>query len=563
MVKTMSINIYQIFTRLFRNDNGQNISNGDINQNGCSKFNHFDAKAISEIKNMGFTHVWLTGVIRHACTTSYPDNNILADYAPIVKGNAGSPYAIKDYFDVAPDLADVVPNRMQEFESMLKRFHDQGLKVIIDFVPNHVARQYKSDQKPEGLTELGENDDINVDFSPHNNFYYIPYEQFRLPEGINPTEKEKYIEYPAKATGNNVFRSQPVINDWYETVKLNYGINFKDGAKAHFDPIPSTWYRMYEILKFWADKQIDGFRVDMADMVPMAFWCWVIPKIKAEFPEITFTAEAYQPFDYKDYIEKAKFDWLYDKEQFYNTVRSIIEEKNIAAAVSQVWKEQEGLEKHLLRFLENHDEHRIASDYFAKNPEKAKAAMVLTATMHTGPLMIYFGQEIGVKGMDTEGFSGRDGKTTIFDYWKVEEYQKWVNNGKFNTDYLDNHTIELRNWYLDLINLRNKYSVIAKGSFYDLMWVNENHKNDYYFYFRHDNDTILFFAIIFNLDNTQTIDINIPNHTLKHMGYAIDQTLKLNPVFESPQNIRINKETESQTINLTINKATGYVFEII
>jgi glycosidase len=558
----MAVNIYQIFTRLFRNDDGKNIANGSIQDNGCSKFNHFDKNAITAIKEMGFTHVWLTGVIRHACTTSYPAYQIEADYAPIVKGKAGSPYAIKDYFDVAPDLAENIPNRMQEFKLMLERFHTHDLKIIIDFVPNHLARQYKSTSKPEGISELGQFDDQSHEFLPTNNFYYLPYQQFTLPDGIQPLEKEQYLEYPAKATGNNVFRSQPDITDWYETIKLNYGVNFKEGAKPYFDPQPPTWYRMYEILKYWAEKGIDGFRVDMADMVPMSFWQWVVPKIKNDFPEIIFVAEAYQPSEYKEYIHKAKFDYLYDKEQFYNTVRSVIEGKNYPGAISQVWKEQEGLEKHLLRFLENHDEQRIASDFFAKEPAKAKAAMVLTATMHKGPLMIYFGQEMGEKGMETEGFSGIDGKTTIFDYWKIESYQNWVNNGKFEADQLDKETIELREWYTELIKLRNRYSIIEKGKFYDLMWVNESLQNNHYLYFRHNHEKILFFAIVFNTPNTQDTDIKVPNHTLEHLGLDSNKTIKLKQVFESPIESYTHREYDHQVIKLKTTEATGYIFEI-
>lgn len=556
----MTVNIYQIFTRLFRNDNGKNITGGTIEENGCSKFNHFDNAAISAIKQMGFTHVWLTGIIRHATATTYSKHQIKKDYAPLVKGIAGSPYAIKDYFDVDPDLAENIPNRMQEFESMLERFHTKHLKVIIDFVPNHVARQYNSTTRPEGIPELGQYDDQTQEFIATNNFYYLPYQQFKLPEGIDAPDREQYIEYPAKATGNNVFINQPGINDWYETVKLNYGINFKESAKTYFDPPPPTWHRMHEILKYWAQKGIDGFRVDMADMVPMSFWKWIVPKIKKEFPEITFTAEAYQPSEYRDYIEGAKFDWLYDKEQFYNTVRSIIEGKNIASAISQVWKEQEGIEKHLLRFMENHDENRIASDFFAKNAEKGKAAMVLSATMQTGPLMIYFGQELGEKGMYNEGFSGNDGKTSIFDYWKLELYQKWVNNGEFNDEKLSSQEIELRNWYIKLLEFRNQNPVIAHGEFYDLMWVNQHLNKDFYVYFRHMSEKVLLCIIAFNKNNLTDIEIHIPDHALTHIGIQNKDNLKIEPIFESCNQISTIKSNESVTLKFTFDGVTGHLF---
>lgn len=78
---------------------------------------------------------------------------------------------------------------------------------------------------------------------------------------------EAYKEYPAKATGNNRFDAYPNINDWYETVKLNYGIDYQNGNTPHFNPIPDTWTKMLDILLFWAGKNIDGFRCDMAE------WC--------------------------------------------------------------------------------------------------------------------------------------------------------------------------------------------------------------------------------------------------------------------------------------------------
>jgi len=558
----MSINIYQVFTRLFRNDNGQNIIDGTIEQNGCSKFNHFDSKAIEAIKEMGFTHVWLTGVIRHACCTAYPEDNIDADFPPIVKGKAGSPYAIRDYFDVAPDLAEDVPNRMREFEELLERFHNHDLKVIIDLVPNHVARQYKSDKKPDKYPNLGELDDQSIEFSPQNNYYYLPYEQFKLPLGIESFEKENYIEYPAKATGNNVFRSQPDINDWYETINLNYGVDFKNGAKTYFYPTPNTWQRMYEIVSFWAEKGIDGLRVDMADMVPMSFWKWLVPKVKKNFPAITFIAEAYQPSEYREYIEQAQFDWLYDKEQFYNTVRSIVEGKNQAVAISQVWKEQDNLGPHLLRFMENHDEHRIASDFFGQNPQKAKPAMVLTATMHKGPIMIYFGQELGEKGMYGEGFSGVDGKTTIFDYWKIESYQKWVNGGKFHNEKLTAESLALRNWYIKLLKFRNRHDIFSKGEFYDLMWQNEHLNDKFFVYIRHTNELVMLFVIAFNIYEPQTIKAYLPDHALEHVGLNFDKGISIEQIFEDHQNISFKKYDDHYALEMRINKSTGYIFKL-
>ena len=192
--------IYQVFTRLFGNNNNHCVYNGDIVTNGCGKMADFTLKALSEIKKLGTTHIWYTGIIEHATQTDYRRYNISPDHPAIVKGKAGSPYAIKDYYDVDPDLANDVQGRMKEFENLVHRTHRTGLKVIIDFVPNHVARQYHSDAQPDGTTELGANDDPSQSFSPYNNFYYIPQAELRAQFDMKDGAAEPYREFPAKAT---------------------------------------------------------------------------------------------------------------------------------------------------------------------------------------------------------------------------------------------------------------------------------------------------------------------------------------------------------------------------
>ena len=133
------------------------------------------------------------------------------------------------------------------------------MKVIIDFIPNHVAREYNSQMAPEGVVGLGSLDDTTKGFSIKNNFYYLPGEKFQPGFDIG-----SYTEIPAKATGNDVFSASPSIDDWYETIKLNYGIDYQNGKMNHFDTIPSTWTQMNDILLFWANENIDGYRVDIA-----------------------------------------------------------------------------------------------------------------------------------------------------------------------------------------------------------------------------------------------------------------------------------------------------------
>ncbi len=560
----MSVNIYQVFTRLFRNDNGQNIYNGDLDVNGSSKFNHFTEKALLEIRKMGFSHIWLTGIIRHATYTDFNEPDLEPDHPAIVKGKAGSPYAVKDFFDVAPGLAEDVNNRMKEFQTLVNRCHQQKLKVIIDFVPNHVCRQYLSTQKPNEVPALGENDDSSMQFSVANNFYYIPGEPFQIPEGVNTEGLPPYYEMPAKATGNNVFSAHPSINDWYETVKLNYGIDFPHEGNAYFEPIPQTWHRMYEVLTFWAQKGIDGFRIDMAEMIPVDFWEWVVPKVREKHPDILFIAEIYKPNEYRKYIERGQFDWLYDKEQFYNIVRAVIEGKTPASAISNIWKEQEGIDQYMLRFLENHDEQRIASGFFAKNPENAIPGMVLAATMHKGPLMVYFGQEIGVPGMDEEGFSGRDGKTTIFDYWRVDHYQKWVNKGEFDGGQLDAQSKKLRDEYIKLLKFRENKEVIKRGGFYDLMWANQHLDTDKLFVFmRHSENDVLLILLNFDPDNGKEFRLNIPGHAAQHVELDAEKQINGNVIYGKGTNclFKLN-EQENFVADFSIKPCSAIIYEL-
>jgi glycosidase len=342
--------------RLFGNKAHVNLPNGSIDINGCGKFNAITAKALKIIRDLGVTHVWYTGVIEHATQTDYTAFGIRKDHSAVVKGKAGSPYAIKDYYDVDPDLAENVPDRMQEFEALVARTHKAALKVIIDFVPNHVARQYGSDAKPEGVIDLGEHDNPNHAFDPQNNFYYIPNQFFAGQFNLLKDEKAPYHEYPAKASGNDVFSALPTVNDWYETVKLNYGVDYQGGGVALFDPVPDTWHKMLDILSFWAAKGVDGFRCDMAEMVPVEFWSWVIPQIRAQHPAVIFIAEIYNPAAYRSFIDFGQFDYLYDKVGMYDTLRAIVCGHEPARHISMMWQRVSDILPKMLFFLENHDE---------------------------------------------------------------------------------------------------------------------------------------------------------------------------------------------------------------
>lgn len=502
--------IYQVFTRLFGNQNTTRKYNGTIDENGCGKMNDFDAKVLRRIRHLGVTHVWYTGIIRHATTTDYTRYGIPQQHAEVVKGKAGSPYAITDYYDVDPDLAVDIEHRMEEFEALIERTHQAGMKVVMDFVPNHVAREYHSVCKPAGVKDLGEDDDTSKHFSTQNNFYYM----WGAPLTLEASNGGTYTEVPAKATGNDQFTATPTKNDWYETVKLNYGIDYCDagGRSEHFNPIPDTWHKMTDILLFWAKKGVDAFRCDMAEMVPTAFWRWAIDKVRFQYPDIKFIGEVYNPTEYRNYIG-AGFDWLYDKVGMYDCVRDVICGYRRAGDISLQWQATDDIRDHMLYFLENHDEQRIASDFFAGDPMKAVPGFIVSLLLQTNPFMLYAGQEFGEEGMDQEGFSGKDGRTTIFDYWCVEALRR----GFYDRDALTLQQRQIEGIYKYMLNLVNEERALAEGDFFDLMYVNQHIADKQYAFMRQaGNENML---IIVNFDEkAASCEIVIPDHAIDYFG---------------------------------------------
>lgn len=536
--KTEKMIIYQVFPRWFGNTNTKPVRNGSLEENGVGKFSDFTPLALSKIKELGTTHIWYTGVIEHATQTDYTAYHIQKDHRAVVKGKAGSPYAIKDYYDIDPDLADHVENRMEEFEALVARTHDAGMKVIIDFVPNHVARQYHSDAQYNFIEELGQNDNTSKAFDPNNNFYYIPGQPLTLPF-TNDDEGLGYSEFPAKATGNDRFDAFPNCNDWYETVKLNYGVDYLNGRSKHFDPIPNTWHKMLDILRFWASKKIDGFRCDMAEMVPVEFWEWAIPLVKKDYPVI-FIAEVYNPAEYRNYIFNGHFDYLYDKVGLYDTLRAVICGQAPASNIPACWQSLEGIQAHMLNFLENHDEQRLASDFFAKEPLAGISGLIVSALMNTNPMMIYAGQELGERGMDEEGFSGLDGRTTIFDYWSVSTLRNWKNGGKYDGGKLTEKQKQLRQQYATILNIAKNEPAINQGAFFDLMYTNEknrffNNRNQYAFLRKHKNEVILVVANFTHFE--QNVWVNIPEDAFKTLGIKDNEAAMLKDLLTGTETI--------------------------
>jgi len=508
--------IYQLFPRLFANVNDRCVPNGRIETNGSGKMNDITPKVLDSIRALGVTHIWYTGVIEHAHDADYTRFGIARHNSHVIKGRAGSPYAIVDYYDIDPDIAVDVPSRMAEFEALVARTRDAGMGVIIDFVPNHVGRQYHSDVAPAGVEDLGHGDNTDWFFSPSNNFYYIPRQQFAPVDVDLGTGADAYVEFPARATGNDCFSAFPGRNDWYETAKLNYGVDPANGSK-HFSPIPPTWFKMLHILRFWASKGVDGFRCDMAHMVPVEFWAWAIAAVKKDYPHVRFIAELYDVGIYRQYIYEGGFDYLYDKVNLYDTLRGI-ECNNVSAArLTSCWQTVEGIAPRMLNFLENHDEQRYASDFYAGDAATVLPSLAAVATMTTGPVMIYNGQELGERGMDAEGFSGRDGRTTIFDYWSMDSVRRWITGGLDGTDLTESEK-RLRACYADILGLVNGHEAFRTGGFFDLMYVNYHSKginpHRHYVYLRASAGECMLVVLNFD-DKPVDADVVVPAHAFE------------------------------------------------
>ena len=551
--------IYQIFTRLFGNTNTTRKHNGTLTDNGCGKLNAFTPAVLRRIKELGATHVWYTGVIRHATTTDYTRYGIPRQHPAVVKGNAGSPYAITDYYDIDPDLATNVEKRMNEFESLVKRTHKAGLKMIIDFVPNHVARQYKSTAKPKGIADFGENDNTGMQFSPQNNFYYCPEQSFAADIDLYHGEELPYEEFPAKATGNDCFGNRPGRNDWYETVKLNYGVDYCDagGVSTHFSPTPDTWKKMLDILLFWAGKGVDAFRCDMAEMVPSAFWQWVTTEVRKKHHNVKFIGEVYNPGRYREYIN-AGFDYLYDKVGMYDSVRGVVCGHRSATDITRQWQTNDDIADHMLYFLENHDEQRIACDFFAGDARKGIPALMTSALMRTNPFMLYAGQEYGERGMDEEGFSGRDGRTTIFDYWSVDS----LIHGYSSRRQLTKEEKSIEATYKKVLNIATNEKAVTEGKSFDLMYVNPTsadfNADRQYVFLRSNEDDLMIVLANFSDENSDC-KINIPRHAFDYLN--LKQGIMEGTDLLNGEKIAITL-SDTDPLNLSVEAWSGRVIKI-
>ena len=581
--------VYQVFTRLFGNKNTTNKPWGTIEENGVGKFNDFTDTALREIKDLGVTYIWYTGVPHHALIRDYSAIGVSNDDPEVVKGRAGSPYAVKDYYNVNPDLAVNPAHRLQEFEALIARTHKVGLKVIIDIVPNHIARKYEGKNNPVGIRDFGADDDTTVEYIRDNNFYYIPNTHFEVPDTDQPLNVEKNLlinnkfeEFPAKWTGNGSRLAKPDRDDWYETVKVNYGIR-PDGSKdfpelpVGFDTksyqehyafwkgkdVPDSWDKFKDIALYWTAKGVDGFRFDMAEMVPYEFWSYMNSAIKMKNPDAFLLAEVYNPNEYRNYIHLGKMDYLYDKVETYDKLKDIIQGRALPDGLSDIQNGMADIEHHMLHFLDNHDEQRLASPEFAGTPQKGKPLMVVSTTISTSPTMVYFGQEVGEAGNENAGF-GTHSRTSIFDYIGVPNHQRWMNGGKFDGGQLTQEEKELRDFYKRILNF-SLNSTALMGEYQEIQTVNRQTTQGYdpgiYAFTRWSDTQKLVIVTNFSWLSTSNFELKIPSEiirkwNLKDGNYTVTDQLYNK---SSVQLQVLNGEGKAQ---ITIAPSESFIYQL-
>nr|WP_314834857.1 alpha-amylase family glycosyl hydrolase [uncultured Flavobacterium sp.] len=588
-VSDKKVVVYQVFTRLFGNTNTNNKPWGTIEENGVGKFNDFTDKALHEIKDLGVSHIWYTGVPHHALIHDYTAMGISNDDPEVVKGRAGSPYAVKDYYNVNPDLAVNPANRLKEFEALIKRTHKAGLKLIIDIVPNHVARKYEGRNNPKGVRDFGADDDVTVEYKRDNNFYYIPNTHFEVPDTAKPLNGEKnplvdgkFEEYPAKWTGNGSRLAKPDKNDWYETVKVNYGIR-PDGSKdfpelptgfdtksyqEHFDfwkdkEVPSSWIKFRDIALYWTAKGVDGFRYDMAEMVPYEFWSYMNSAIKVKNPDAFLLAEVYNPNEYRNYIRLGKMDYLYDKVELYDKLKEIVQGRSQTDPITTIQNGMADIEHHMLHFLDNHDEQRLASPEFAGTPEKGKPLMVVSATISTSPTMIYFGQEVGEAGNENGGF-GTHSRTSIFDYVGVPNHQRWMNEGKFDGGQLSQSEKDLRDFYKKLLNFTLN-STALMGQYQEIHGLNryatEGYFPEVYSYVRWSDTEKLIIIANFSSEHTSHFELKIPKDVIQKWNLK-DGNYTITDQLYQKSSLQLQVINGEGKVQITIAPSESFIYKL-
>ena len=588
--------IYQLVVRYFGNTNLSNRTNGSIWTNGCGKFDDINTVALQALKNLGVTHLWLTGVIRQATLTDYSNIGLPADHPDIVKGIAGSFYAIRDYYDVSPDYATAPENRMHEFEALLKRVHDAGLQAIIDLVPNHVSRGYNSVVRPDD--NLGSHDDTTVFFSTANHFFYLvspPHQSLHLskPDTWNPpgvtfdgvfSPEDGSPGHPPKATGNNITSPHPSVTDWYETIKLNYGFNFVYQDTA-YNPQPRTWGSIDAILAYWQAKGVDGFRCDFAHYVPAEAWTYLIAQAKSRRP-VYFFGEAYpfpgsgDPVNSQEQLVQAGFDALYHY-QSYNALKGVYLSGNLDGYDQELVGPSPEMRRHFVNYIENHDERRVASpvvygkgagDSGFGSADAGYQLAPLQFLYGSGPAILFNGQEVGEPGGGQAGFAGDDGRTTIFDYWAMPEFARWVNGHLYDGASLTPSQTALRNFYSALCKLCQHPAVSGDGfwglRYYDNPGRFDDCPADLYAYARFESGSGQALVVAANFRAGGGIDarIRIPAELSAAVNFTQDVTVELVLDREGAADILVGTWTAEQLTStgfpVSIPNQTSQVYSL-
>jgi glycosidase len=642
------IRVYQLFVRLFGNTNETRKRNGTLAENGVGRFGDINNAAINSIRELGFTHVWLTGVLQQATASDYSEFGQPADDTDLLKGLAGSPYAIKDYFDVCPDYAVDPAKRLQEFRELIERLHTHGLKAIIDLVANHLARSYGSCIKPDcdfgTCGGAGAGDDKTKFFHPHNNFFYLTPDRtgppLRLPTfrdgvAISPTcqavalggttamSSHKMGRDSARpsscdglfagettfgrVTGNNVVSWTPQLNDWYETIKLNYGFDFTDPSKATREypnarspdkAIPDTWKKIDQVIEHWQSFGVDGFRCDMAHMVPPEMWSWTIARARGRDPGVFFMAEAYNDdpakvpgsdpvvsqlnfgrgnvlFD----LLNAGFNAVYDA-PVYRALKRIYDGSGWANDIDREITDA-FICHNSVRYAENHDEVRLAapSEWGGVGLNVGRPVSAILYGLSRGAIMLYNGQEVGEPGMGAEGFGGDDARTTIFDYWSMPEFVRWVNDHRYDGGRLSPEQKSLRQFYSRLINLVAE-PAFADGKFFPLN--SANHDNPHfgrlpgepcsghwlYAFLRYDPRSGQRFLVIANLHPTSTLEdirVSLPRHAAQFLELNVSKLELIERLGRASGPINLTYQ-EAETIEIPIAEIpplSAFYFELV
>ena len=563
--------VYQLVVRYFGNIDGTNKTNGTLAENGVGKFAHVNDRALNSLDELGATHIWLTGVLQQATATDYSKIDHPPDDPDVLKGRAGSFFAVEDYFDVSPDYALDPEDRMEEFEALVERIHDHDMKVMIDLVPNHVARTYHSDIKPE--LDIGRDDDTSTFFDPQNNFFYLVDPEGQSLELPNPPNWERPLgadgtieredndgmpegDVP-KVTGNNRATPSPSTSDWYETVKLNYGYNFETGESS-YDPVPDTWKKMNRVIAYWQNKGVDGFRADFAHLVPVEAWSYLIERAERRDEDVYFLAEAYSSprappgFSLPNLVQVG-FDAVYD-DATYDRLKEVFCCGKWANDLPEVLPDDFMFDK-FLRYAENHDERRVASPINEGEPsesgfgsmEAGRAAAGTLFLLGSGPVLLFNGQTVGEPGEGKEGFDGDDGRTTIFDYWTMPQMAKWVNDHQYDGGQLGPEQRELRQWYAELVGVAQRPG-FASGEIY--MLQNHNRQKDGYTggehvlsFLRYDVERDVTWLVIANYDdNSHTPIVGIPEEALQFANLDQHETLVGDPVISEADRLQMSSE---------------------